>query len=404
MRRNQKKKKEKITKENKQTNSEIECTQVRGGFLGLGAGEYVQKPHKKNWGAKIEPAGCRQKLYFSGLCGTPKKVPPSELYPSHSSFFLFQKKKKKMYFSHCFLLLLLLLFSPSILFAEEDSFSSSSSFSLVSKTTQNPRIVGGDIVTSPNPYPWIVSLSYGCSGSSSRFVCAGSVIDSNAVMTAAHCLDFSCSSISGRISVGLDKDDPDQRVNLKAYATHPSYVQGEFGFDNDIAVWFIDGEFNIDTFAQLPEDDIDSGTSVTAAGWGLDEDGDLPDRLREVDLEIQDNSVCRALYGPVYSEGTELCAGNAGREDTCQGDSGGPLFREGNIVYGVTSYGLVDCGSGPGSVYTRVYAYKDWVERVIEKYNDGDVIIQDSESLASFGVEMFVGCWVLVFGVLFWQF
>ena len=68
MRRNQKKKKEKITKENKQTNSEIECTQVRGGFLGLGAGEYVQKPHKKNWGAKIEPAGCRQKLYFSGLC------------------------------------------------------------------------------------------------------------------------------------------------------------------------------------------------------------------------------------------------------------------------------------------------------------------------------------------------
>ena len=69
MRRNQKKKKEKITKENKQTNSEIECTQVRGGFLGLGPGEYVQKPHKKNWGAKIEPAGCRQKLFFSGLCG-----------------------------------------------------------------------------------------------------------------------------------------------------------------------------------------------------------------------------------------------------------------------------------------------------------------------------------------------
>ena len=68
MRRNQKKKKEKITKENKQTNSEIECTQVRGGFLGLGPGEYVQKPHKKNWGAKIEPAGCRQKLFFSGLC------------------------------------------------------------------------------------------------------------------------------------------------------------------------------------------------------------------------------------------------------------------------------------------------------------------------------------------------
>ena len=75
MRRNQKKKKEKITKENKQTNSEIECTQVRGGFLGLGAGEYVQKPHKKNWGAKIEPAGCRQKLYFSGLCRNKKKNP-----------------------------------------------------------------------------------------------------------------------------------------------------------------------------------------------------------------------------------------------------------------------------------------------------------------------------------------
>ena len=65
-----------------------------------------------------------------------------------------------------------------------------------------------------------------------------------------------------------------------------------------------------------------SGTTVTASGWGTEEEGnnDTPDRLRKVDLTVLTTEECRKYYGSQITNNM-ICTYKAGK-DTCQGDSG----------------------------------------------------------------------------------
>lgn len=61
----------------------------------------------------------------------------------------------------------------------------------------------------------------------------------------------------------------------------------------------------------------------------------------------------------------QLCAGGVKGKDSCKGDSGGPLMYENDKTFevvGVVSFGPSPCGREniPG-VYTKVFAYKDWI-------------------------------------------
>lgn len=56
------------------------------------------------------------------------------------------------------------------------------------------------------------------------------------------------------------------------------------------------------------------------------------------------------------------------RSDACFGDSGVPLIMdsggEDKILAGVTSFGQ-SCGGPHPSVYTAVYNYLDWIEKIV---------------------------------------
>ncbi|KAI8429519.1 hypothetical protein MSG28_000152 [Choristoneura fumiferana] len=66
---------------------------------------------------------------------------------------------------------------------------------------------------------------------------------------------------------------------------------------------------------------------------------------------------------PVFD--TQICSLTKEGEGACHGDSGGPLV-EGSSVVGVVSWGM-PCARGYPDVYTRVYAYRDWIlERISE--------------------------------------
>ncbi len=65
-----------------------------------------------------------------------------------------------------------------------------------------------------------------------------------------------------------------------------------------------------------------------------------------------------------------MCAGHReGKIDSCQGDSGGPLVwnsPDGPVLVGVVSWGDEVCAKKlKYGVYTRVTAYRDWIDRVI---------------------------------------
>ena len=56
-------------------------------------------------------------------------------------------------------------------------------------------------------------------------------------------------------------------------------------------------------------------------------------------------------------------------KDSCHGDSGGPLvYRKFSPWYqvGISSFGTRKCGSGEGSVYTRVTSFLSWIESKLE--------------------------------------
>jgi secreted trypsin-like serine protease len=57
--------------------------------------------------------------------------------------------------------------------------------------------------------------------------------------------------------------------------------------------------------------------------------------------------------------------------DTCSGDSGGPLMYFSPIKHQFDLIGIISFGTGCGranhsGIYTRVSAYLDWIEGIIE--------------------------------------
>ena len=69
----------------------------------------------------------------------------------------------------------------------------------------------------------------------------------------------------------------------------------------------------------------------------------------------------------------QVCVGFLdGGQDSCIGDSGGGILlnnpNEGCMfdILGVTSFGSKFCGTrNTAGLYTRVYAYLDWIERIV---------------------------------------
>ena len=117
------------------------------------------------------------------------------------------------------------------------------------------------------------------------------------------------------------------------------------------------------------------GDNCQSAGWGKTSyGGNLSDEMRQVRIPVLDT--CPKSYNDVKYQ---VCGGYPeGGKDTCQGDSGGPLFCEAEkrpgkwFLGGIVSHGSNGCANpnSPG-VYTRVCAYRNWVQAVLK--NDTDL-------------------------------
>jgi len=118
---------------------------------------------------------------------------------------------------------------------------------------------------------------------------------------------------------------------------------------------------------------VAEGTSVTITGWGKTAPvpGFAPTaRLMQVALDVEAEPACVRQLGtaPGQMDSGVLCAGAPDRK-TCLGDSGGPVvFTQGRptLLVGVVSWGNAACtGNAKPGVYTRVAAYRQWIEDVL---------------------------------------
>ncbi|XP_037774657.1 chymotrypsin BII-like [Penaeus monodon] len=221
------------------------------------------------------------------------------------------------------------------------------------------RIVGGTEAT-PHSWPHQVALFI-----DDMYFCGGSLISSEWVLTAAHCMDG-----AGFVEVVLGahniRENEASQVSMTStdFFTHENW--NSWLLTNDIALIRLPNavEFNDNiSTVKLPSSDVAVGTIVTPTGWGRPSDsaGGISNVLRQVDVPVMSNNDCDSVYG-IVGDGV-VCIDSEGGKGTCNGDSGGPLNLNG-MTYGITSFGSsAGCEAGYPDAFTRVHYYLDWIEQ-----------------------------------------
>ncbi|XP_028167274.1 uncharacterized protein LOC114357723 isoform X2 [Ostrinia furnacalis] len=238
-------------------------------------------------------------------------------------------------------------------------------------------------------YPWQAAILKK-DPKESVYVCGGTLIDANHIMTAAHCIK----SYKGfELRIRLGEWDVNRDVEFFPYIerdvvsvhVHPLYYAGTL--DNDLAILKMDHPVEWTKYphispACLPDKYTDyAGQRCWTTGWGKDAFGDYgkyQNVLKEVDVPILSHGQCqqqlkqtRLGYNYELNQGF-LCAGGEEGKDACKGDGGGPLVCERGGTWqlvGVVSWGI-GCGQpGVPGVYVKVAHYLDWISQITGKFS-----------------------------------
>ena len=238
-------------------------------------------------------------------------------------------------------------------------------------TPRDARIVGGQDAD-PGEYPWQVRVS------PSGFLCGGTLIDREWVLTAAHCVvtESNAPMSPSDVSVVLGdhnlsgNDGTEQSINTSQVIVHPQY--GSAGNDYDIALLKLASPANIvpgtvETIELNTDANLAAGTNAVVTGWGTTSSGgSISQILQEVTVPLVSNQTCAGSYGSTITDNM-ICAGfQAGGKDACQGDSGGPLVIQTGSG-GWKHVGIVSFGNGCAApdfygVYARTSRFIDWIE------------------------------------------
>jgi len=257
------------------------------------------------------------------------------------------------------------------------------------------RIVGG-VETEKNEYPWqvllIIETEYGPS------LCSGSIISSQAVLTAGSCVLNSDGTVVSkenvRIWVGQHNvsqilsppfESPEDYMPCEKPKVHGSFQNANFqnsssnNYDFAILTLCEDLEFSQEVSPVcLPESagqdpDLNEGVDTIITGWGLTSGGgNLATVLQEMTVQTKSNKDCIRDH-PYYEQelSDSMLCGQAVGNTFCMGDSGGPwVTKVGSnyVLTGVGSWNRVytpaakDCPPGEPSIAARVTNQLNWIK------------------------------------------
>ncbi|XP_055611887.1 serine protease SP24D-like [Uranotaenia lowii] len=222
------------------------------------------------------------------------------------------------------------------------------------------RIVGGSFAEK-NQFPHQIALFY-----DGRFRCGGSIIDSQWILTAAHCVldgtDKLLPSLFQVYAGSNDLTEGGQYFDVEDTFAHESYGN----FLNDIALMKLKTNITFDntmTSIELNHAELNESSEVIISGFGrIVNGGPTSDLLKYTTMTVESEKVCKRATNMDVSG--LLCFNNEMLDGACNGDSGGPAIQDGKVV-GVANFVMNGCGTSAPDGYAKVAHYISWIQSTI---------------------------------------
>jgi hypothetical protein len=259
------------------------------------------------------------------------------------------------------------------------------------------RVVHG-MQADKGQWPSAISLNILKEGGRAASLCAGTVIDSRWILTAAHCVFDrhrggvkSLRAVTAFAKSNVPRQGEARRV--RSVVAHPDFAamqrtgKPSLGLINDIALLELETPTTAPRQTLLAEAGrsagLAAGTIATVIGWGMtkprrpEQQSDakqVSKALLRADVPVAERSACDAFLAFPGSVSTDpvFCAGDSrGGPDTCNGDSGGPIFVPGHagepLQAGVVSWGDGCAHPGTYGAYASVAHFEAWVRKHVPK-------------------------------------
>ncbi|XP_070497007.1 trypsin-1-like [Chironomus tepperi] len=242
------------------------------------------------------------------------------------------------------------------------------------------KIVGGYSADDDYQFPYQASLR---DNIMEKHFCGAFVLTERWLGTAGHCTNKrKATGIIIVVGASNYSKDLGVRHTVLLIAVHPDFDAKILR--NDISMikteTFIDFTPTVKPVKMLampPKPD----TVVFVSGFGRTSSGTIPETLQWIKMKTTTFEDCVSLMTKQNKDRifeTNVCAMPTDTTEggACMGDSGGPLVQDDGSLIGIVSWG-VPCGQGMPDIFTRVSAYKDWIDSIIDfptvaEYHDED--------------------------------